>query len=378
MLDQITRIIIRFITLLLKILVSPLGKLSNIIFPPGEFDDARKSGDRAARVFCSEVITPTLLEGGSNPFEASSYATAVASAHRNHKLLMVYLHSPQNPDARHFVRNCLGDGRVLNFLNSPESNVMCWGGSINAADGASVAQGLKVCAYPFVALLSCQRGSRTAEILFRMEGLGSRANDATTARRTAYAVNEIPFHPTDFLAVLSAHVLHYQTIIEEAAARRRVREEEVALRAEQDREFQETLAADRRREAERLEEERLERERVQKEEENARLEEAQRQSLLDEARQLVPEEPPAGSPGVARLRLFLPSGSRVDRRFHAQDHIAVIRAYVQIYFHEKEIAILNFELSSNYPKKILDDNDASIEEALGALQAVIMVRDLDA
>jgi len=315
----------------------------------------------------------------SNPFEASSYASAVASAHRNHKLLMVYLHSPHHPNARHFVRDCLGDARVLNFLNSADSNLMCWGGSIHAADGASVVQGLKVCQFPFVALLSCQRGVRTAEVLFRMEGLGSRSHaDANLARRAALTSNEIPFHATDFLAVLSAHVLHYQTIIEEANARRRLREEEAALRAEQDREFQETLAADRRREEERLEQERLERERIVEEEEKARLEEAQRQSMLDQARQLVPEEPQTGTPGVARLRLFLPSGSRVDRRFQATDRIAVIRAFIQIYFHEKEIAIQNFELASNYPKKILDDDDASIEEALGALQAVIMVRDLDA
>jgi len=212
-----------------------------------------------------------------------------------------------------------------------------------------------------------------------MEGLGSRSHaDANLARRAALTSNEIPFHATDFLAVLSAHVLHYQTIIEEANARRRLREEEAALRAEQDREFQETLAADRRREEERLEQERLERERIVEEEEKARLEEAQRQSMLDQARQMVPEEPQTGTPGVARLRLFLPSGSRVDRRFQATDRIAVIRAFIQIYFHEKEIAIQNFELSSNYPKKILDDDDASIEEALGALQAVIMVRDLDA
>ena len=99
-------------------------------------------------------------------------------------------------------------------------------------------------------------------------------------------------------------------------------------------------------------------------------------NALDEAKRLVSEEPPSGA-GVARLRLFLPSGSKVDRRFYAHEKVEVIRAYVKLYFHDNDISINNFELSSNYPKRILDNDQDSIQEVLGGLQAVIMVRDLD-
>merc|ERR1712232_1316391 len=122
--------------------------------------------------------------------------------------------------------------------------------------------------------------------------------------------------------------------------------------------------------------ERQEQRRVEEEREKLRIEEEKRE-ILEEAKKLVSEEPPSG-PGVARIRLFLPSGSKVQRRFLANDKVEVIRAYVRLYFDENKIDIENFELSSNYPKKILANNSESIQDALGGLQAVIMIRDLDA
>ena len=388
---QLISVIVRLVTLILRILIFPLAKVSAIIFPPHEFDDVRKSGDRAARAFAAEfrkyLNTSRTNDNNDdsdndvvNPLEITSYSNTVAAARRNNKFLFIYLHSPHHPQAQHFMSHTLADDRVLNFMRNSSQNLMVWASSVHSADGAAVAGSLHVTAYPFVALLSCQRGSGgTVEVLMRMDGMQQRAL-AQLNRNNGYSrmmSGEIPYNTGEFLAILAAHLLHYQSIIDEAIARRRAREEEAALRAEQDREYEEALEADRRREAERAEAERLEQERIRQEEENIRLEEERRSKELETAKSLVGEEPSPGS-GVARLRLFLPSGIKVDRRFEADAKVEVIRAYVKLYFHEKNIDIESFELSMNYPKKVLDDNEETIQDALGGLQAVVMVRDLDA
>jgi len=397
-LTQLLTLILRLITLILRLLVFPLAKLSRVIFPPKPFDNVQ-AGEKAARAFVTQFgsfLPSPVGEGGSgndaggsdegslecmNPLEVSSYSSVVSEAHQSNRFVMVYLHSPLNPDSKHFIQYGLADARVLSFLNSRRAagNLLVWGGSVHSADGAALARALNVCSYPFVALLSCQRSSSSADLFLRLEGLQKRqtGNNARTSSRRAVLASQIPFQPTDFLSIMAAHLMAYQNILDEAMTRQRIREEEAALRAEQDREFQETLEADRRREEERAEAERQEQRRVEEEREKLRIEEEKRERILEEAKKLVSEEPPSG-PGVARIRLFLPSGSKVQRRFLANDKVEVIRAYVRLYFDENNIDIENFELSSNYPKKILANDSESIQDALGGLQAVIMIRDLDA
>ena len=309
-LSQIISVLLRLITLLLRIAVFPLAKVSRYIFPAGKFDDVRKSGDKAARAFVTHFASflpsenhtdsnnsnsSSILEHertNTNPMESMSYSNAVSMAHRSNKFVLLYLHSPLHPDSKHFIRTGLADPRVLNFLNTrrAEGNLMVWGGSIHTADGAAVARSLNVCAYPFIALLSCQRGSgSSADVLLRFEGLqrhNYRHNSRAGTRR-AISASQIPYQPTDFLSIVAAHLMTYQNILDEALAQQRRRQEEVELRAEQDREFQEALEADRRRETERAEVERLEQVRIQQEEERARLEAEARMNALDKARRLI-------------------------------------------------------------------------------------------
>jgi len=229
--------------------------------------------------------------------------------------------------------------------------MICYGASIHTADGLAVANALSVCEYPSLFLLS-PRSSTAVEILLRLEGLSTKMSSS------------------DLVGKVAASLLYHQAVLDEQIARQRQLEEEAALRAEQDREFQEALEEDRRR----AEEQRLTRE---KEEEEVR----QKNVSIERARSLLQPEPPLEDPQVCRLRLFLPSGAKLDRRFRVTDSMQVVHSFVFLHFLDKQVSIENFELSCQYPRKMFSDLDQTIEQALGAgssKQAVIMVRDLDA
>lgn len=160
------------------------------------------------------------------------------------------------------------------------------------------------------------------------------------------------------------------------------RKEERRLREAQDREYQQTLLADQIKDIDRREAEERER-RVESEREEAEsLEKAKEASALEDARARVERagaEPPDGSEGVTRLRFALPSGSKVDRRFHSTDTIKTIQAFLTVYFNKKGINIRNFELSTNFPKRNFGEADGhlTLEKAGLAPQALVMVIDQD-
>lgn len=172
--------------------------------------------------------------------------------------------------------------------------------------------------------------------------------------------------------------------------RRYAREEETRLREEQDREYREALEEDQRRE--RVKREEMER---RQEEERRHQEELQKVEMekcrrLEDARRIMGDrmngdELHGGGSGnvnvgdkVARIRLMLPSGKRIERKFWGADTIENVRAFLILYFEEHGIGIENFELRSNYPKKALVDGEKTLEGEGLCPQAVIMVQDMDA
>jgi len=68
---------------------------------------------------------------------------------------------------------------------------------------------------------------------------------------------------------------------------------------------------------------------------------------------VVPDEPPAGAPGAARLQLRLPSGKRLVRRFAASDSVRVVYAVVRQ--QDDAPAGKRLELKYGFPPKDLAD-----------------------
>lgn len=160
----------------------------------------------------------------------------------------------------------------------------------------------------------------------------------------------------------------------------RVRSEAQILREQQDLEYQESLAADRRREEEARRQQQLEEEERQRQEEEARRaeeekhrEEAQRHASIAEKRErLAGSEPPSRRPPpgadykTAVLKFHLHNGTRLERVFYAHDTLQTVRDYIDVEFFDRDIPITNYELATNFPKKVYGPEliDVSLTDAV--------------
>ena len=399
------------VTILIRVLLWPLFKIVNIIFPLKEYDGINNNAacDRAARTFVAmfqkhiSLIRPAVGNGNSSdnsddnnqqehyvepacPFSARGYSSTLAEVTNrpinSRPLLLLYLHSPLHLDGTKFIQEYLCHSQLLQLLNANNTNnndnggggsVVCFGASVHTADGQKIRDMLGVTSFPFMAVVNVKSTSANSntttpvpELLLRMEG-----------------PKLLTIPPSQVTTYLNTTITRHAEVLAMEEARRLQREEDARLREEQNREFQETLLADQMRELQRQETmERERREREEKEEEE-RLKVAQEASRLADAKSIIDKasEPLVSmKQGVVRLRFTLPNGKKVDRRFHATDTIEVIRAYLIVYFDEESIEIKNFGLSTNFPRKTYcdEDNSSTLEEAGLAPQAVVMVQDLDA
>ena len=388
--------LLNIVTILLRVALWPLFKVTNsILFPLREYDGIYNTvgADRAARAFVAmmrshiSAVRPTVGSREESeqyvepncPFVEKGYNATMAeiSNRENPPLVLIYLHSPLHRDGTKFIRDYLCFGPLLQLLNEntgtndQEGSIVCLGASLHSADGQNLREMLNVTSFPFLALLNVKntnsnrsRNNLELELLLRLEG--SQILTIPPAQITTYFSNSLTRHAQ---------------LMAEALAARLAREEEIRLREEQDREYQEALLADQIREIERREEE----ERVQREEEERR--ELERMAVEKEeermgrARELMGAcVEPAGGPGTARIRFTLPNGKKVDRRFRSEETIEVLRAFLMVHFDEEGVEIKNIGISTNYPRKTFgeEDNGLSLEEAGLSPQAVVMVQDLDA
>ena len=255
----------------------------------------------------------------------------------------------------------------------------CFGSSVQSADGRHLAQSLGACAYPFLCLVNVKSRPGSG-------GGSSNSNSNTNRDHGNYALEVYlrmqgrqltALSPDTVLAYLQTVMRQHGAVAAEVESRRLQREEEALLRQEQDREYREALEADRAREAARQAEREKEEEAQREREEAERRAQEEKEDGLAKALSLVGEEPAAGTPDTARIRLTLPNGRRIDRRFHADDAIAVVRAFLIVHFHENGVDIANFSLSTSFPKRTYADPAVTLREGDLVPQAMLMVQDLD-
>ena len=84
----------------------------------------------------------------------------------------------------------------------------------------------------------------------------------------------------------------------------------------------------------------------------------QQQLEAKRARLSAAAEPAAGTDGVTQLRVQLPSGKRLERRFHKTEVLALLRDFVDVELAAQaedaaagEKAIERYSLSTNYPRR---------------------------
>ncbi|KAG2179929.1 hypothetical protein INT43_003716 [Umbelopsis isabellina] len=251
-------------------------------------------------------------------FYAGGYSQALENAKRNLNFLMVVLQSDEHDDTTAFSRDTLTSGELINYLR--ENNIITWGGNVRETEGYQVSTTLQATTYPFVAIITLQRpgGSLTATpkmtVVDRIEGLN---NAATVIRRLGNAKER------------------YGPALERMRREREERDMERSLRDEQDRAYQESLKADQEKERKAQ----LAREEAARAEEQARLAELEKEQLAQKKEEYryylcnqFTEEPDVNHPGgIAKLSFRLPDGSRVIRRFKAEDTIETLYQFVEIY-----------------------------------------------
>ncbi|OQR92238.1 hypothetical protein ACHHYP_03915 [Achlya hypogyna] len=323
-----------------------------------------------------ELLAATLHEdltreyGAQCPaFEHLSFREAANLAKTTGKFLLAYLHSEVHEDTPTFCKNALCTDEMLAFCLEHD-NMVLWAGSVLQAEGYSVSLTLGAASFPFVSLLiSTARGLNVVE---KIQG------HVTKEQLTARLANAI---------------LRNQHHLQASRAQEQFRTEAQILREQQDREYQESLEADRQK-AEEVERRRAEEER-QRAEEEARIEaalvaeeqlraqkEAERQAraqTIQTKRDALANGPTARGKDTCLLRFQLHNGTRLERLFYASDSFQAVRNFVDVSLFEKEMPIVNYELATNYPRKVWgpDDVESTLLDAGLAPQALLYVQDLD-
>lgn len=321
--------------------------------------------------------------GGELVMERSSYARAVQKAHRESKFLLVYLHSPLHDDTSRFCTQVLHSDQVLRLVNGSRntdtdteddhpssgrnqehasgSDLVAWAGQVWDPEAYNLSVDLHAASFPFVALLVCQ-SDRSVRVLDRIHGFIDHINLTERLQNS-----------------MTATRVELDRIRNEQVARTY----EANLRVDQDREYQEAMERDRQlqQEAQRLREER---ERIEEEEAMQReLDEAMalsqqlsRETALAKKRAVMQRATPTG-PDSALIRFQLPQGVKVSHTFWKTDPVGCLYDFLSVHFADNDIAIENFMVSTNFPKKDLTDRGMTVAEAGLHPRGALFVHNLD-
>jgi hypothetical protein len=124
-----------------------------------------------------------------------------------------------------------------------------------------------------------------------------------------------------------------------------------------------------------LEEQQRQEEEARRAEEEKHREEAQRHAAIAEKRERLAEsEPPARRPPpgadykTAVLKFHLHNGTRLERVFYAHDTLQTVRDFIDVEFFDRDISITNYELATNFPKKVYGPEliDVTLADVVGS------------
>ena len=247
---------------------------------------------------------PTLVNG--------SYVHAARAAKAQRKLLLIYIHSFNEAQSQHFVRQTLCDEAAVNFINE---NFIFFASSLAQTDTYRLTHALNMTALPFLALLAPH--STQLALLYRSNG-----RSLDTDSLIAHLMQAMDTH---------------SNMLAETQRRQRQTTDTRSIIDEQNREYQEALEKDRQQKIQREELMRIEaEEKRRREEEEQKLIQAaaeaedrqlRRVELLQSERQRklasLPAEPaPAATVAVVGVRLS--AGKKIQRRFELSETLNVV------------------------------------------------------
>jgi hypothetical protein len=349
------------IALVLRILLWPLQRATQIVLPAGEFDGLSPAvTEKAAQHFVSHLrslaTSPAQSASISEAFSILGFAALKEEAVTTNSLIVIYIHAPLHRQATEMCQKLI-ETPMLDFLK--QTNIKTLGASVHSSQGAQLAQQLGAASFPLLAML--QPGTTVSagmQLVFKAEGPAFLA-----------------MQPAQMLPFLNAMYTRHEVVLAEQMARRIEREQEQELRRQQDEEYHETLRADQERERQRQGEREQEEERVRKEEDRERQKLTEEKEFLGNAKALLRPEPASGG---TRIRFVLPTGQKLDRRFENDESVKSLKAFLILHFSETNPEIKNIALSTSFPKKTYEEDDQTMLESGLSPQSVLMVQDLDA
>ncbi|KAG8378812.1 hypothetical protein BUALT_Bualt07G0023800 [Buddleja alternifolia] len=113
-------------------------------------------------------------------FYACWFKDALKIGEDEHKLMFMYIHSPEHPFTPSFCRETLCSEVVVQFL---DANFVCWGGLASRGEGLQMATALGVSSFPFCAVVAPAAGDNLA-VLQQLEGPVSPAELLEVLQRT--------------------------------------------------------------------------------------------------------------------------------------------------------------------------------------------------
>ena len=150
--------------------------------------------------------------------------------------------------------------------------------------------------------------------------------------------------------------------------------EEVMLRQEQDRDYERSLAEDRRKEEEARAAERRREEAAREMEraaQQAAVEAQQRQAELAAIVATLPSEPEPSAPGATTIVFRTPSGSRISRRFHETATVGQLYRYL----HSQSLPQEEHVLMTNLPTTYYTDENMTLQEAGLTPKALLIIQE---
>lgn len=289
-------------------------------------------------------------------FYNGPYSQVLDEAKKNLRFLLVYLHKEDSAECKNFARNILSNDEVIRYINA---NFILWACSHNSNEGKKVTRMLKAKHFPFLGFIILNNSRMT--LLAKIEG---------------------QLENNDFLDAIR----QMKSRFEPELSRLRYDKEQVRqtqiLRAEQNREYEESLKQDqervrKQREVEEQKKKEAENEKMLREEESMRI-----QRLNDLKNQLKEElalkiEPKAQEANTIKLILKLPNGNRIERFFLKSDPVKDLFNFVFC----NDDCPPNFEIVKNFPRKEIACSHStmtSLEESGIDSSMLLFVNNLDA
>lgn len=252
----------------------------------------------------------------SLPFLESGYNLALDKAHRELKFLLVVLLSPEHDDTNGWVQDTLLSPEVVDFIGSPENEILLWGGNVRDSDAYQVSNSLRCDKFPFAALVA-----HTPNVSTSAMSIISRVSGLTT--------------PSEFVTKLRTAIAQHREPLDRVRSTRAEQQASRTLREEQDSAYERSLAQDRERARQKREAAAAKEREEAEERERQALAEKRERDLTQWKRwrlQSLPEEPqPPDGKDAVRVSFRLTSGERVVRKFAADADIEELYAYVECY-----------------------------------------------